>query len=132
MAWDEELNSLIDKVAELILDSRRVVVFTGAGVSTESGIPDFRGPGGLWTKYDPDEYLYHKFLASAESRKKFWQLLRDIHRWAYAEPNAAHYAAAELEKLGKLDCIITQNVDGLHQKAGNSEERVIQLHGNLQ
>ncbi|HEX75241.1 MAG TPA: NAD-dependent deacylase [Dehalococcoidia bacterium] len=122
---------LADKVADLILQADRVVVFTGAGVSTESGIPDFRSPGGIWSRYDPDEFTIQKFLSSPESRKKHWQMLTEGGLLAGAEPNPAHYAIAELEKLGNLDCVITQNVDNLHQKAGNSPDKVFELHGNM-
>jgi NAD-dependent deacetylase len=109
------------------------VVFTGAGISTESGIPDFRGPDGLWTKVDPSDFTYQKFVGDPEVRKRIWQL-NTTSGFAFGgvEPNLAHRAIAELEKLGKLDCVITQNVDGLHQKAGNSEDKVLQLHGNMQ
>lgn len=124
------LEELADRVADLILGARGVVVFTGAGVSTESGIPDFRGPGGLWTKYDPDEFTYQKFLADPEARRKSWRMLME-NFLLDARPNPAHYAIAELERLGKLDCVITQNVDNLHQEAGNSPDRVFELHGNV-
>ncbi len=124
-----DLESLIEKAAELVFKSKRLVVFTGAGVSTESGIPDFRGPGGLWTKYDPDDFTYQKFVASSENRKKHWVMSLKMFMKEY-EPNPAHYAIAELDRLGKLDCIITQNVDNLHQKAGVSQEKVFELHGN--
>ncbi|MDP2954326.1 MAG: NAD-dependent deacylase [Chloroflexota bacterium] len=120
--------ALIEQVAELIFQAKRVVVFTGAGISTESGIPDFRGPSGLWTKFNPNDFTFDKFLTRPETRRMSWQRFRDL--WSKDwQPNAAHYALAELEKLGKLDCVITQNVDGLHLKAGNSEERVLELHG---
>ena len=120
----------IRRAAEMLRDAKKIVVFTGAGVSTESGIPDFRSPGGIWTRYDPDEFLYHKFLSSEETRKKYWAFSRDF--WPLirdAKPNPAHYAIAELWRMGKLDCVITQNVDGLHQRAGVPDERVIELHG---
>lgn len=122
----------IKTVAELIAGSRRVVVFTGAGVSTESGIPDFRSPGGIWTKFDPDDFTIDKFIRSGEVRKKMWQILLDGGLMADAEPNAAHHAIVELEKMGKLSALITQNVDNLHQKAGNSPALVYELHGNMQ
>jgi NAD-dependent deacetylase len=128
----EELEYLADKAADLILSSKRIVVFTGAGVSTESGIPDFRSPGGIWSKFDPDEFTYQKFLSSPETRKKQWQMLKSfVGMEAGPEPNPAHYAIAELEKMGKLDCVITQNVDNLHQKAGVPEDKVFELHGNM-
>jgi NAD-dependent deacetylase len=127
------LEATSEEIARLVAQSQRIVVFTGAGISTESGIPDFRGPDGLWTKVDPDDFTYQRFVGDREVRKRIWQL-NTTSGFAFggAEPNAAHRAVAELEKLGKLDCVITQNVDGLHQKAGNSEEKVIQLHGTMQ
>lgn len=127
-----DIDSAIDQVATLIAGSERTVVFTGAGVSTESGIPDFRGSEGLWIRYDPEEFTIQRFLSSAENRKKQWQLFTEGGLTRNAEPNAAHYAIAELEKMGKLDCVITQNIDNLHQKAGNSPEKVFELHGNMQ
>ena len=130
---DKTLKELIDEVADLIVSSKRIVVFTGAGISTESGIPDFRGPDGLWTKFDPEDFTYQIFVTSREARKRLWGMSKTVGlSWQDMKPNDAHYAVAELEKLGKLDCVITQNVDGLHQKAGCSEDKVIQLHGNMQ
>ncbi len=73
----QELDTLIDQVADLILDAKRMVVFTGAGVSTESGIPDFRSPGGIWDRYDPEDFTYQKFISDSEGRKKRWQMLLD-------------------------------------------------------
>ena len=120
----------IEEVARLILASQRTVVFAGAGLSTESGIPDFRSPGGVWEKYDPEDFYFQKFLASEASREKYWQMATEMYDpMKKAQPNPAHLAIAELEKLGKLDCVITQNIDGLHHKAGNSEEKIIELHG---
>ncbi len=119
----------IERAAELVRRSRKIVVFTGAGVSTESGIPDFRSPGGIWDRYKPVEF--GEFLASREARERYWIRSRETYpTLAQARPNAAHLAIARLEQMGKLDCVITQNVDGLHQKAGNSPEKVIELHGN--
>jgi len=126
------IEQLAEKTAGLIYHSKRVVVFTGAGVSTESGIPDFRSPGGIWSRYDPDDFTIQKFVNSAESRRLHWHMLGKEGLMADAQPNAAHVAVAELERIGKLDCVITQNVDNLHQKAGNSPEKVFELHGNLQ
>jgi NAD-dependent deacetylase len=123
-----DLQELVDEVAELILGSNKVVFFTGAGVSTESGIPDFRSPGGFWTKYDPEDFTYQKFLNDPQARKNNWAVMKESPL-VDAEPNRAHYAIAELERLGKLDCVITQNVDGLHQVAGVSDDKVIELHG---
>jgi NAD-dependent deacetylase len=121
----------LDRVAELILQARRPVVFTGAGVSTESGIPDFRSPGGIWDRFDPEEFTYQNFVATEEGRRKYWQLGRQLYQVVRdAQPNPAHHAITELYRLGKLDCCITQNIDNLHQKAGLPPERVIELHGN--
>ncbi len=120
----------VKKIAQWITTSKKVIVFSGAGLSTESGIPDFRTPGGVWDRYNPEDFYFQNFLASEASREKYWQLATEM--WGpikMAQPNQAHLAVAELEKLGKLECIITQNIDGLHFKAGNSEEKVIQLHG---
>ena len=122
--FSEAIEVLSDRMA----GCDKCVVFTGAGISTESGIPDFRGPGGIWTKYDPRDFTYQKFLASEENRRKRWIMFRETTSLFKAKPNAAHIAVSELERLGKLHCVITQNVDNLHQSAGNS--KVIELHGN--
>ena len=125
------LDAKIRAVAEMISVSDRIVVFTGAGVSTESGIPDFRSPGGIWTEFDPDDFTIQKFLTSEKTRKKQWKILVKGGLFSSVKPNQAHYAIAELEKIGKLDCVITQNIDDLHQKAGNSPDKVFELHGNM-
>lgn len=122
----------IDRLAQLVVECRRIVVFTGAGVSTESGIPDFRSPGGIWSRYDPEDFTIQRFLSSPDSRKAFWKMSAESGFLAQAEPNPAHYAIAELHRLGKLDCVITQNIDYLHQRAGVPEDRVLELHGNMQ
>jgi NAD-dependent deacetylase len=128
---NQELTARIERVAELILESRNLVVFTGAGISTESGIPDFRGPGGLWTRFDPDDFTIDKFLANPESRRKQWYIFKEGLMTDKASPNAAHMAIAELYRTGRLDCVITQNIDNLHQKAGVPDEKVFELHGNM-
>jgi len=110
----------------------RVVVLTGAGISTESGIPDFRGPNGLWTR-DPDaEKLsnIHYYLSDPEIRKKAWRARLAHPAWA-SQPNAGHDAIVALERRGKLHALVTQNIDGLHQKAGNSPAKVIEVHGTV-
>ena len=129
---NQDLEALAEKVADLILNSRKVIVFTGAGVSTESGIPDFRSPGGIWDRFDPDDFTYQKFVSDPECRRKQWQMLREGLLTDKAVPNAAHDAIAEMDRLGKLDCVITQNVDNLHQKAGVPDDRVLELHGSMQ
>jgi NAD-dependent deacetylase len=110
----------------------RVVVLTGAGISTESGIPDFRGPQGLWTKDPQAEKLsdIRYYVADPEIRRKSWLSRLDHPAWT-ARPNAGHAAIADLERRGKLHALITQNIDGLHQAAGNSAERVIEVHGTV-
>ncbi len=128
----QDLDTLVEKAADLILKSRRPVVFTGAGISTESGIPDFRSPGGIWDRFDPDDFTYDKFVSDPESRRKQWRMLKEGMLTDKAMPNAAHDAIAELYRLGKLDCVITQNIDNLHQKAGVPDDLVFELHGNMQ
>ena len=123
----------IDTVADMIQQSAKVVVFTGAGFSTESGIPDFRSPGGVWDKFDPGELNYQNFLRSEEIREKYWRMHKMMWETIRdAQPNSGHLAVTDLYNLGKLDCVITQNTDGLHQKAGLPEEMVIELHGTMQ
>jgi NAD-dependent deacetylase len=120
----------IERLAQLIMESKKTIVFTGAGVSTESGIPDFRGPGGVWSRYDPEDFTIQRFLSSPAARKVLWRIFAQSGLLIEAEPNSAHYAIAELHQLGKLDCVITQNIDNLHQKAGVPEDKVFELHGN--
>jgi len=117
----------VRRVADMILESKKAVALTGAGISTESGIPDFRGPQGLWKQIDPRTATIQFFRQFPDV---FWQFIVDrLGAITRAEPNRAHYALAELERLGKLSCVITQNVDGLHFKAGS--KNVIELHGNM-
>ncbi|MBA4392169.1 MAG: sigma factor regulator FecR [Desulfobacca sp.] len=124
------MEQLITQTAQWIIDSKRVVVFVGAGLSTESGIPDFRSPGGVWERYNPEDFYYQNFMASESSRAKYWQMATEMYdSIKTARPNPAHLAIAELEHLNKLDRVITQNIDGLHFKAGNTEATVIELHG---
>lgn len=121
--------TLIDELAKMLAASRRAVVFTGAGISTESGIPDFRSPGGIWTKYQPIDF--REFLSSEEARRETWRRKIAIDEAvSRAEPNRGHVAIAELVTRGKVSSVITQNIDGLHQRSGVPEERVIELHGN--
>jgi NAD-dependent deacetylase len=118
----------LQDAAELIQHAQRIVALTGAGISTESGIPDFRSPGSPWLAQP--QVSYKNFISSAEARQKYWQTRRQLSgQVASAQPNAAHYALAELERRGKLIGIITQNFDGLHQDAGSPAERVVELHG---
>ena len=122
----------IDKVRRWVDDAKRIVVLTGAGISTDSGIPDFRGPQGVWTKNPMAEKLsnIHYYMADPEVRKASWKARMDHTAWT-AKPNAGHLALAALEKRGKLHALITQNIDELHQMAGNSAEKVIEVHGTM-
>ena len=122
----------LDAVATWIRDARQIVVLTGAGISTESGIPDFRGPQGVWTKNPEAEKTatLHFYVSDPEIRKKAWQNRLRSEMWK-AEPNAGHKALADLEGKAALHSLVTQNVDGLHQAAGTSPERVIEIHGNV-
>ncbi|MFX1258631.1 MAG: NAD-dependent deacetylase [Promethearchaeota archaeon] len=121
----------ISKAAKLIKESNNIVVFSGAGISTDSGIDDFRSEGGLWSRYDPSIYAsYYYFL---QDPSKFWEMHKDLEGTvANAEPNLAHIAIAELEKMGKVKVIITQNIDMLHQKAGSGSygAKIYELHGS--
>ncbi|MFN2614293.1 MAG: NAD-dependent deacetylase [Actinomycetota bacterium] len=118
---------MIEQLGELIASSRRIVAFTGAGISTESGIPDFRGPQGVWTKLDPSDFTLERYIGSSEHRARIWRA-RLERQQQHHEPNAGHHAIAELETMGILDCVITQNIDGLHQEAGSTV--VLELHGS--
>lgn len=118
------------RLAGWVLESSNTIGFTGAGISTESGIPDFRSPGGLWQKYDPEDFTFQRFISSAFSREQYWKMSTEAFALiSRARPNAAHLALAELERMGLLAYVITQNIDGLHQLAGSSPSRVIELHG---
>ncbi|TAK45660.1 MAG: NAD-dependent deacetylase [Betaproteobacteria bacterium] len=112
--------------------AKRVVVLTGAGISTDSGIPDFRGPQGVWTQNPKAEKLsdIRYYMADPEVRRLAWQSRLEHPAWS-AQPNAGHAALVELERRGKLHALITQNIDELHQVAGNSPERVIEVHGTV-
>ena len=123
------LEAPLQDLRQLIAEAERIVAFTGAGISTESGIPDFRGPHGIWKTVKPIDF--GDFVSSEEVRRESWRRkFSGDDRMASAEPNAGHLAVAALHRMGKLTHVITQNVDGLHQKAGVPDELVIQLHGN--
>lgn len=116
----------VERAIRLLRGARHAVALTGAGLSTESGIPDFRSPGGVWERFRPVEYA--EFLANHEARKEHWRYKRaTVPAMLAAEPNAAHYALARLEAAGRLQAVITQNIDALHQRAGS--RRVLELHG---
>ncbi|MGZ5124501.1 MAG: SIR2 family NAD-dependent protein deacylase [Burkholderiales bacterium] len=124
--------SALDQARKLIDDAERVVVLTGAGISTDSGIPDFRGPQGVWTLNPKAERMsdIRYYVADPEVRKLSWQSRLAHPAWT-AQPNLGHRAVVELERRGKLYALVTQNIDGLHQRAGTSPELVIEVHGNL-
>lgn len=120
----------VAKGVELIRESEKILVFTGAGLSTESGIPDFRSPGGIWDRYDPSDFYFQKIVSDEKAREKYWEMSSEFYEMMKdAVPNRAHLAIAELEGTGKLLAIVTQNVDRLHHKAGNSPDKIIEIHG---
>ncbi|HZQ39404.1 MAG TPA: Sir2 family NAD-dependent protein deacetylase [Rhizomicrobium sp.] len=119
----------IAELASLLRQARRGVVFTGAGISTESGIPDFRSPGGIWTKMMPVQF--QDYIADAHARRISWERRFEMEEtWNAVKPNAGHLAVAELMRLGHVQAVITQNIDNLHQAGGVPDDRVIELHGN--
>jgi len=122
-------NHLIQQARGHIRAAGHLVAFTGAGISTESGIPDFRGPQGLWKRYQPIQY--REFLRDPEARREYWRRKVELYPGIRdARPNAGHLALASLFAAGVLKTVITQNIDGLHQKAGLPAERVIEIHGS--
>ncbi len=123
----------IERIASWLRESSSTVVLTGAGISTESGIPDFRGPQGVWTKNPGAERMatIQHYLANRDARVRSWQNRISNNTWADAQPNAGHIALAGLERKGKLDTLVTQNIDSLHLKAGSSRERIIEIHGTV-
>jgi NAD-dependent deacetylase len=116
----------VEDLAALLADARRVVAFTGAGISTESGIPDFRSPGGLWTRYNPADFTFGRYVESAEVRARSWEMRREMLARGHT-PNAGHTSLARLETAGRALGVVTQNIDGLHQAAGS--QRVVEIHG---
>ena len=121
-----QVDSTIDRVAGWLAEARRTVIFTGAGMSTESGIPDFRSPNGVWSRFKP--VYYHEFLASPEARFEYWrQKSLAADDFMSAEPNAGHRVIARWEEQGRVAGVITQNIDGLHQAAGS--KNVLEVHG---
>jgi len=128
----EHNERLLSSVRSWIEAARRLVVLTGAGISTESGIPDFRGPQGVWTRNPEAEKqsTIQHYVADPEVRRRAWQSRLDSPAWG-AQPNAGHRALVALERRGNLDTLITQNIDGLHQAAGSSPERVVEVHGTM-
>jgi NAD-dependent deacetylase len=126
------MDTLVDEVRRWVAASTRIVALTGAGISTESGIPDFRGPQGVWTKNPKAEKLSNiqHYMADPEVRRLAWQSRLEHPAW-HAAPNAGHRALVELERRGTLLALITQNIDGLHQQAGQAPDTVIEVHGTM-
>ena len=122
----DESSKAIEKISQFLFESRRAIAFTGAGISTESGIPDFRSPGGVWSRYQP--VYFQDFLQSEDARRRYWKMkMEGYYEMKLAKPNDGHRALARLEAGGKIIAVITQNIDGLHQDAGS--RRVLELHG---
>lgn len=118
----------IERLTQLLRASKNILVFTGAGISTGSGIPDFRGPNGVWKQRQP--VYYQDFMTSEAARIEHWDYkLEGSHAFRDARPNATHEAVAQLERAGRLLMVVTQNIDGLHSRAGTSAERLVELHG---
>lgn len=118
----------LETFATKIKECRDIVFFTGAGISTESGVPDFRSPGGIWTKYTP--VYFDEFTSSEEARMRYWRMKRETHGlYKNVQPNIGHYAIRTFEERGQLLGLITQNIDGLHGLAGVSKEKIVELHG---
>jgi NAD-dependent deacetylase len=124
------MDALVAQGGNMIEEAQKILVFTGAGLSTESGIPDFRSPGGVWDKYDPSDFYFNKILSDEKAREKYWQMSTEFYETMKdAVPNRSHLAVKALEERGKLLSVVTQNIDRLHHKAGNSPDKVIEIHG---
>lgn len=118
-----------DKARQLVSGARKILVFTGAGISTGSGIPDFRGPDGVWTTREP--VLYQDFINSTKAKQDYWRYKAETFpAFKAAAPNAAHKAVAALERSGRLLALVTQNIDGLHRAAGSGPDKLVELHGS--
>ncbi len=121
-------DNMIEGLARLLAGHHRILVFTGAGISTASGIPDYRGPQGVWKTRQP--VYYQDFMTAVAARREYWQQKReDWAAFGGAEPNDVHHSIVALERAGRVDMVVTQNVDGLHRRAGTSPERLIEIHG---
>jgi NAD-dependent deacetylase len=133
MGYDKRRNCMNDDIEggiAFIKEADKILVFTGAGLSTESGIPDFRSPGGVWDRYDPADFDFRRIISDEGVRERYWQMSSEFYlTMKDALPNRAHLAIKRLEDLGKLSAVVTQNIDHLHHKAGNSPEKIIEIHG---
>ena len=123
------MKNKITQITRKIKEGGKNVVFTGAGISTESGIPDYRSQGGIWDKFRP--VYFDEFMSSKESRVEYWRRWGELYQGIVrAKPNAAHMSLAKLDKMGLLQAVVTQNIDGLHQDSGLGDEKIVELHGN--
>ncbi|HEX6287474.1 MAG TPA: Sir2 family NAD-dependent protein deacetylase [Acidimicrobiia bacterium] len=128
------MDQLIDEAARVLRPTEQILVFSGAGLSTESGIPDFRGPNGLWTKVDPDDFTIDRYVTNRDLRVQGWRMHVDGELWgarSAVRPNSGHEAIVRLHERRRLAGVVTQNVDGLHYKAGLADDLVAELHGNV-
>jgi NAD-dependent deacetylase len=121
---------LFERLVQYLQISDKILIFTGAGISTGSGIPDFRGPNGVWRSKKP--VYYQEFMSSEKGRLAYWEYkMEGWQAFRNAKPNATHKAIVDLERAGKLQFLVTQNIDGLHQKAGSSQDKLVELHGTM-
>jgi NAD-dependent deacetylase len=124
----------LEHAAEILRPAEQILVFSGAGLSTESGIPDFRGPDGLWTKVDPDDFNIARYVENRELRVRGWRMHLNGELWgarSTVQPNQGHMAIVRLHEAGRLAGVVTQNVDGLHHSSGLDDDMVAELHGNV-
>ena len=122
-------NEKHDQLVDYLRDAERILIFTGAGISTNSGIPDFRGPQGVWKTRQP--VYYDDFMTSETARIEYWDYkLEGFESYRDAQPNVVHTAIVKLERAGKLEKVVTQNIDGLHSRAGTSDEMLVEMHGS--
>jgi len=128
------MKTLLSDAAGVLRSAEQILVFSGAGLSTESGIPDFRGPNGLWTRVDPEDFDIKRYVESRELRVRGWRMHLEGELWgarSAVEPNSGHHAITRLHEAGRLSGVVTQNVDGLHYASGLGDEMVAELHGNV-
>jgi len=128
------MSTIVERAADVLRAAEQILVFSGAGLSTESGIPDFRGPNGLWTKVDPADFTIDRYVVSRDLRVQGWRMHVQGELWgarSSVRPNTGHMAILRLHEQGRLAGVVTQNVDGLHNKSGLEDDMVAELHGNV-